>query len=288
MNIAEIIQNIATASAVVLGLTYVIGGLIVNINLTRRGLVEYQILKVKYLVVGIIFLLQSLGTFIFAGLPAFALLLWANNLLLLQGINILSMLASISLLVVWSRYSAGSKSFVIQWQFWFIASTLGAVFPMLVLLRQLLSPNGEWLWVIVSAQAVMTAALNFMSQIYHYSAFYYGRPRPNRELDPIGIGIPTRIDLVCDKAISSDLSTLGLPMENNIIRDVYLIDETDQHYIVAMDQIPGANSKNETYKIGKTLVKAILHKPENLKRLLDGTEKSKTTKPRKSSSGGKG
>jgi len=52
----QLFQNIATVSALVVGITYIIGGLIVNLNLTRRGLVEYQILKVKYLVVGIIFL----------------------------------------------------------------------------------------------------------------------------------------------------------------------------------------------------------------------------------------
>ena len=51
MNIGEIIQNIATGGAALLGLIYIIGGLIVNLNLTRRGIVEYQILKVKYLAV---------------------------------------------------------------------------------------------------------------------------------------------------------------------------------------------------------------------------------------------
>jgi len=37
MNIGEIIQNVATGSAVVLGITYIVGGLIVNLNLARRG-----------------------------------------------------------------------------------------------------------------------------------------------------------------------------------------------------------------------------------------------------------
>ena len=139
---------------------------------------------------------------------------------------------------------------------------------MLVLWRQLLVPSTEWLWIIVSAQAMMTAALNFMSQLYHYSAFYYGRPRPNRVLDPIGIGLPTRVSLVCEDSIASAITELGLPIEKNIIRDVYLIDETDQHYIVALEQLPGEESGNETIKIGKELVKVILHKPENLKRLI--------------------
>ena len=268
MNLNNLIQNVATGSAVILGLTYIVGGLIVNLNLTRRGLVEYQILKVKYLVVGIIFLLQAVGVFAFGGLPAFGLLLWANNIVFLQIVNLISMVAAIALLVVWSRYSASSKSFLIQWRFWFIASAIGAVFPMLVLWRQLLVPNTEWLWIIVSIQGVMTGALTFMSQLYHYSAFYYGRPRPNRVLDPIGIGLPTRVSLACEEDISSAFAELGLPTQKNIIHDVYLIDETDQHYIVALEQLPGEESGNKTFKIGKELVKVILHKPENLKSLI--------------------
>jgi hypothetical protein len=48
MDIGNSIQNIVAASAVMLGFTYIVGGLIVNLNLARRGVVEYQILKVKY------------------------------------------------------------------------------------------------------------------------------------------------------------------------------------------------------------------------------------------------
>lgn len=282
MNIIELIQTIATGSAIVLGLTYIVGGLIVNINLTRRGLVEYQILKVKYLVVGIIFLLQATGIFVFASLPAFGLLAFSvfnYNIFVYQAVNVVSMLAAIVLLGVWSRYSVSSKSFVISWEFWFAMSTIGAIFPMLVLMRQLLLFNqnlfgSDPFWVIITLQAVMTASLTFMAQIYHYAAFYYGRPRPNLVLDPIGIGLPTRVDLLSDGEIAVGLAELGLPVQKNIVRDVYLIDETDQHYILALEQTPGAESKNETFKIGKELVKAILHKPENLKKLV-GEQKAR-------------
>ena len=37
MTLGDLIQNIAAGSAVFLGITYVIGGLIVNLNLSRRG-----------------------------------------------------------------------------------------------------------------------------------------------------------------------------------------------------------------------------------------------------------
>jgi hypothetical protein len=218
--------------------------------------------------VGIIFLLHAVGTFVFGSLPAFGLLFWANNIVFLQIVNVISMLAAIALLVVWSRYSASSKSFLTQWPFWFMASAIGAVFPTLVLWRQLLVPNTEWLWIIVSVQAVMTAALNFMSQLYHYSAFYYGRPRSFHALDPIGIGLPICVSLVCEDEISPAITELGLPIEKSIIKDVYLIDETDQHYIIALEQFPGEDSGNETIKIGKELVKVIQHKPDNMNKLI--------------------
>jgi hypothetical protein len=276
MDLTSIIQNIVTSGAAALGITYIVGGLIVNLNLTRRGLVEYQILKVKYLVVGIVFLLQSIGTFVFAALPAFGLLLWAGNIYFLQFINILSMLAAVSMLFIWSRYAASVKSFVIGWKFWFIASAIGGIFPMLVLLRQVISPNTEWMWLILSLQAAMTAVLNFMAQLYHYSAFYYGRPRPNRVLDPIGVGIPTLVSLACDEKISADLRALELPMEKNILREVFLVDETDQHYIIALEELPGTSGDLTTYKIDKSFIRAILHKPYNFKKLIGSPEKKES------------
>jgi len=111
MNLGEIIQYIATGSAVVLGLTYIVGGLIVNLSLARRGVVEFEILKTKYLVVGIVFLLHVVGVFTFAALPAFALLLPSlASELLTQAINLISMLAAGSLLVIWARYPSNTKS----------------------------------------------------------------------------------------------------------------------------------------------------------------------------------
>jgi hypothetical protein len=177
VNLIDIIQNIATISAVVLGLTYIIGGLIVNLNLARRGLVEYQILKVKYLAVGVIFLLQSIGVFLFACLPAFLIAVaLVSNVYIYELINILSMLAGISLLIAWARLSTYSQSYYKTWSFWFIASTIGYIFPALMIFRKLLIPEDNIIRTIVIGQSILTAILIFLAQIYHYSAFYYGMP----------------------------------------------------------------------------------------------------------------
>jgi hypothetical protein len=261
MNIGNIIQNIATASAVVLGITYIIGGLIVNLNLARRGLVEYQILKVKYLVVGIIFLMQSIGIFVFASLPAFLLsLIDTNNIYVFEVINIISMLAGISLLLAWARLSVSSKSYFKSWGFWFLAASIGYIFPAMQLLRELLFPFHNVIRIVLDGQAILTVVLTFLAQIYHYSAFYYGVPsKLVGTLDPIGTGIPSRIQIACSAENATLLKNLGVPMNRkNVTDELFLIDETDNNYIVAFDLIPNEHNHAGTLKIDKSLVKAIL------------------------------
>jgi hypothetical protein len=271
MNILDTIQNVATAGAVVLGLTYIIGGLIVNLNLTRRGVVEYQILKVKYLAVGIMFLLQFSGVVIFTSIPVVLLASLfddpADTPLLVRMLSIPSILAALALLYVWSRYPPNTKSFMGRWAFWFVLSSLATLFPSYVLLHQLLIPLRSFEWAFNSLLAILSGLLALMAQIYHYSSFYYGRPAGLGALDPIGMGIPTRVDVVCDTSVSSDLLELGLPLQNNILRDTYLVDETNEQYILSQEQVPGGDGNNQTYKINKNPVKAILHRPDHMRKL---------------------
>lgn len=261
MNIAEMIQNIATSSAIVLSVMYIVGGLIVNLNLARRGLVEYQILKVKYLVVGIIFLLQVIGVFVFACLPALLLsLIDTNNLYFYEILNIVSMLASISLLLAWARLTASSKSYFTSWSYWFIASSIGYLFPALQVFREILFPLHHVLRMVINGQAVLTAILTFLAQIYHFSAFYYGVPSKFvGSLDPIGIGIPSRIKIACTSENSALLKNLGVSVnKQNVTGELFLIDETDNNYIVAFELLPAEKSHLGTLKIDKSIVKAIL------------------------------
>jgi hypothetical protein len=266
----EAIQSFAAIGAIALGIIYLVGGLIVNLNLARRGLVEYQILKIKYLVVGLIFFLQSLGIFMLASLPAFALLFWANDILFTQIVNIVSMLAALGLLLIWSRFPSDSPSFFCDWRFWVFSSAIGAVFPMMVFMSQLLVPRLYLPWAIVLVQAVMTAALTLMAQLYHYSAFYYGRAHGRESgigaLDPIGVGAPTRAQFACERDDLRLLESLGVPLENdNITKDIYLIDETDSHYIISFSHETESGKSEQTLKVGKNMVKVILYRPDHLR-----------------------
>ncbi|HLO31618.1 MAG TPA: hypothetical protein VK249_20870 [Anaerolineales bacterium] len=136
-----------------------------------------------------------------------------------------------------------------------------------MLLHQAIAPSKSLEWELNSVLAILSGTLTILAQIYHYSSFYYGRPVGTGALDPIGMGIPTRVNLACDEKVSADLIELGLPLQKNILRDVYLVDETDEHYIISQEQVPGGAGDNQTHKISKSLVKVILHKPDHMRRL---------------------
>jgi hypothetical protein len=277
MNIAEWVQNIATGGAVTVGLIYILGGLIVNLNLARRGVVEYQILKVKYLAVGIIFMFHFLGVVIFTFIPVVLLVVAAGNAQAIQTISQIlsfpSILAALILLYVWSRYPSNTTSFVGRWWFWFALSVIATLYPLFVILHQAFLPIFNLEWTFNTVLSVLTAVLTLMAQLYHYSAFYYGRPPKLGVLDPIGMGIPTRVNVLCDETISTDITALGLPVQKNIIHDVYLIDETPEHYMISQEQVPSGAGSNQTYKINKNLVKAIMHKPDHMRKLAGNTSR---------------
>lgn len=266
MSVAEILQNVATGSVVFIGITYILGGLIVNLNLARRGLVEYQVLKVKYLAVGIIFLLQFTGVLMVSSILAFLLLPQSHDILIVQGLNLISVLASLGLLHVWTLHRSNTLSFLRLWRSRFMLSVAAMVFPVLVFLHQLLRVDSSLDWIANSVLAVAAAALALMAHIYHYAAFYYGQPAAGfYSADPVGMGVPTAVNLLIDEKISKALSEMGLRVQNNIVQDVYLIDETSQHYILSEEQVPGSDGKNKTYKIDKSLVNVILHMPGHIR-----------------------
>ena len=56
IDLPELLRNLASASALLLGLTYISGFLIVRIHLGRMGIVQFGLLSVEYLVAGTLFL----------------------------------------------------------------------------------------------------------------------------------------------------------------------------------------------------------------------------------------
>ena len=259
---SEIIQNIATGSAVGLGITYIVGGLIVNLNLARRGVVEFQIVKVKYLVTGLVFIFQSIGIIILSLIVGVVAVIYETPSTWLQSLNIVSMIMAISLFVAWARLPPNSESFFATWRYWLVASTLGLAFPSIIIMRQIISRQFVDVFeVVFIIQAVLTGILSLLGQIYHYSIFYYGHSTGLVSgLDPIGMGIPSRVRISSTKENALLLKGLGVSFnKGNVTEDLYLIDETDHYYILAFEPIPSQRKDAGTLKIDKSLIKAMLY-----------------------------
>ncbi len=86
------------------GAAYLVGGLVVNLPLSRYGVTEYQILRVKYLVVGLTYLTNYLASLLLAVIPAF--LLATADLIAPQFVLIASLIASLFLLWFWGGRGA--------------------------------------------------------------------------------------------------------------------------------------------------------------------------------------
>lgn len=258
--IQDIINTIAIGGAVILGATYLLGGLIVNLSLAKRGVTEYQILKVKYLVVGLIFLLHGAGVVVLSVIIAFLLLSIEGTQISQQLVNLVSMAASILLLIIWGKPPQKRFLFITSWRFWVLAGAVGLVFPSMILIRQVFAPTWDVYSILLVVQGIMAAVLALLALIYHYSSFYYGTYSTLGAMDPIGVGIPIPVKMAGEPGDMKLLKGLGVPIDKGgVTGTLYLLDETDEDYIVAFENEEGVE---KAVKIGKGMVKAILYKPE--------------------------
>ena len=69
------------------------------------------------------------------------------------------------------------------------------------------------------------------------------------------MGIPTLVRLACDQKDIANLKNLGLPIvQPGVIGNVFLIDETDKEYIIALKREGG-----KAFKISKEMIRAIMY-----------------------------
>lgn len=256
MDITNFLQTLIGVSGLVLGATYVVGGLIVNLHISRYGIIQYQVLRVKYLVVGLTYFTNFIAVLLLATVPA--TLVVTSNLLLQQVFFIASLLASVSLLWLWGK-SAPSKSFFFSWRFWVIVGSISSIFPSLVVIKLGLiwglgkSINYETVLILV--QACIAGVLSFVGQTYYYARHLYGRHNVVfGATDPIGTGIPIQVQLTGEKNKISLLANIGVPMLNPETTDkILLLDETDTHYIIGISQ----DTKLQAVEVAKDIIKAI-------------------------------
>lgn len=256
MDIAKILQVLIGISGLALGATYVVGGLIVNLHISRYGITQYQVLRIKYLVVGLTYFTNFIAVLLLAAIPAIFVV--ASSLLLQQVFLIASLLASVGLLWLWGK-STPSKSFLFSWRLWVIAGAISSIFPLLVIIKLGLiwglgkSINYETILIFV--QACIAGVLSFIGQTYYYARYLYGRHNVVfGATDPIGTGIPIQVRLTGEKDKISLLTNVGVPMLNPETTDkVLLLDETDTHYIIGIPE----ETRFQAVEVAKDIIKAI-------------------------------
>jgi hypothetical protein len=255
-------QTIAGAVGLVVAITYVIGGLIVNLHLSRYGITEYQILRVKYLVVGLTYLTNFIAVLFLAAIPA--TLLIESSSLLQYVFLVASLLASVWLLWLWGRPLRTSKQRTLRswgsWWFWLVLSTVSSIFPIMIGIRLLLNALITFESGVLIILAFLASVLSFIGQIYYYARYLYGHPNPTfgsfGSVDPIGMGIPVKIRLAGEAKDISLLKSMGVPsVQPELTDDLVLLDETDTHYIVG---IP-IDGDIRAAKVKKDIVKSILY-----------------------------
>ncbi len=255
----QALQNITTIGALILGSAYVIGGLIVNLHLARYGITEYQVLRVKYLVVGLIFLVTVVFLVMLSAAVDFILLALVATTLnqLTFASSLVSLLGCIGLFGFWLRErSVRQKRWVskLGWLpiFW-VFSGIAYLFPSEVMIRQSLLSLSDTYSVLLFIVAVIIILLTTIAQLYYYAIYLYGNPET---LDPIGMGIPVAVKLAGNEADMILLAHMGIPVNTSDMTDrVLLIDETDAHYIVATGTSPDLH----VFKVNKELIKGIVY-----------------------------
>jgi hypothetical protein len=252
----QVIKDLAGLIGLIVAVTYVIGGLIVNIYLSRYGVIDYQILKAKYLAVGLVYSTNVLAVFALSAIPAVFLL--ESDFLTYQGLFLLSTLSSMLLLWLWAMSIRSPRwQRLRSWVLWIALGAVSALFPIVAGLRYALFKPVDPQKVMLVIEGFLAGVLTVVAQVYYYARHLYSR----RTLilgssDPVGMGIPIPVRLAGDEDAISLLATLGVPIENPLVTGtVFFLDETDTHYIVSV----GQDGNGRAIKISKGMVKAILH-----------------------------
>jgi hypothetical protein len=255
MTIAAILETLVGASALLVGVIYIVGGLIVNLHLANYGVTEYQILRVKYFVVGITFVTNAIAILFLASIPGFLIL--TLDFYVQQVFLIASLSASVLLLWVWAKPVESRRRFLFTWRFWILAGAVASVYPLSVAIRMMIVPQMTFESGLMLVAGFLTGILAFVGQIYVYARHLYARPNSVLgSVDPIGMGIAVTVKLAIKEEVMPALRELAIPVQGKLtVGPVKLLDETDAHYIIGLED----DQHMRAMKIAKEAVQAILY-----------------------------
>ncbi len=255
MSFQEIVQLAASSLALVAVVLYIIGGMIVNIHLSKYRIIEYQLVSIHYLVVAAIFLWNLVRIVAIAFIPAaflgVAIILGVKWLIYASAI--ITFLATIAF-GLWPRLPASIRksSFIL-----FILKVIAFTYPLSILVRifhpttpQVIDQLEQWIAYFVNGVLVVIFVIDYATEVY-------GTILDNEEDNiggNIGRGIPQAVQIVCEKDDFNLLTKLGIPkVDPSLSEVIFLIGETDSHYIVTCD----LSDEGEAIKIQKDIVRGL-------------------------------
>ena len=250
MSIGEILQNFGAVSALLLGVIYVCGGIIVTFYLEQYKLSDFQVLRVKYFTAGFMYLIvQAINLW-----AAYMIAILIDNattrsralMLVLAG---LGFVASAVLVLLASRKPKIMERRLLRFPAYTLLSFICSLFPAYIMLLSS-SPSGVPAE-LMDTMNIMAAATIFLlgqlSMMNFFGVYVYGRT-----FHPVEVQIST------DLETARNLGQFGFATKKGVVGPLYLIDETESTYIFGLKM----ENDFQALKIAKNLVKTILYKAE--------------------------
>lgn len=248
------LQTVVSILGIAAVLMYLIGGLIVFLYLAKYGVVEYQILQTKFLVIGVYYFVIIIASVLLSFIPAILLIYTSNSVY-----NFLFLLSiSISIIFMILRFQIDeTRNGFIALLILVLLGSISFIFPIIAIIKASLNNTSIFDSNILIFQASIIFLLSFISQAYYYANCIYGKKRLffSRN-EAFGIGTPIRIKIASDKETITLLSNIGIPVNQEYItEEIVLLDESDRHYIIG---IPTKNSY-KAVKVSKEAVKSVIY-----------------------------
>lgn len=259
--IGQVISFLTAGAAVI----YILGGFIVNLYLTQYGIVEYQVVQIKFLAVGLMYLsidlFVNLFSYLLALLIGVALSLSpanANELLLYGLMYIPSLVAGGWLFFSAARKKTSRIKVRDEWRVLFLLGSIANIPNGYLLAHLLLDMNMPYSGKEI-LNMIVCGALAQVAMLLYYSRWLYGNRKDNFGILLLGRGAPTKIEIAGDTAQIGLLKDLGVPIrKRGITEPVYLIDETDTQYIIGIEK----GEHLQPIKVMKKYVTALLYHVE--------------------------
>ena len=267
----DMIQEVIGMLAGIVGLLYITGGVIVNLHLSRFGVSEYQILKAKYLAVGLSFLISVL-LFVSIVCMVSAFVLPVVSLLNLQVRLTISTL--FLFWFTWLYYSQRFRQFLKRlwsrvlkcieqkaaFHFWVLAVLGISLYPVSFVISDNWTTLNIQRFGLYSAIAVLYGVVGFALLTLYFGVELYANPIPAgpQAADLIGTGKLQRIRLVGKPEDFELIQKLGVKLDSpQLTSEVGLLDETKDHYLIVVENKRGERA----VKIDRGLVKGISYTP---------------------------